>query len=174
MSKQVIGKKLRLMNVPVATEIEQGTAQQLVITPEGKVRKKTIDQESRDFLLYNFMVGDLMVDGHFHFLKIMASEFEYLISSFRNNITKTTSSDSGHTHELTIRFDPSLNSFVVLALSSAGDNVDHLFKLIAINAPNQPSGYSGAVSINHQNEIIFINGILTNISLLDPPPVVGD
>lgn len=39
---QVIGKKLRLMNVPTATE--QENVQQLVITPEGKVRKKVIEQ----------------------------------------------------------------------------------------------------------------------------------
>ena len=32
---QVIGKKLRLMNVPLATEEEQ--VQQLVITAQGKV-----------------------------------------------------------------------------------------------------------------------------------------
>lgn len=56
---QVIGKKLRLMNVPVAKE--QETVQQLVITPEGRVRKKETKEniETTDVIVYTLNQANL-------------------------------------------------------------------------------------------------------------------
>lgn len=167
---QVIGKKVRLMNVPLATEQEQ--VQQLVITPQGRVRKK--EQEAVSFL-FLFMVGDFNTDSHYHTLGITTAEFQYLASSFRNNITKQTSEDEGHSHEVTFAFNPATNSFDVLSIISAGD-FQHLPKLISINTPNQPTGFTGTVGLNDTQgtSLYFENGILEDVTSIQQPPVDGN
>ena len=149
---QVIGKKLRLMNVPVATEEEQ--VQQLVITAQGKVKKSA---KTNNFL-FVFMLGNFNADGHIHTLGITTQEFEYLVQSFRNNITKQTSQEAGHAHDVRFGFSPAANSFNVFSITPAGD-VEHSEQLIAINTPNQPSGMT--VSLEVAGVFLeFVNGLL--------------
>lgn len=68
---QVIAKKLRFLNVPTVKTQEQENVQQLVITPEGKVRKKVIEKgntlppvDSRPFKVYTaFLNGTTSVSS---------------------------------------------------------------------------------------------------------------
>lgn len=162
---QVISKKLSLLNVPNATE--QETVQQLVITPEGRVRQKTAPSvetpaaPSNDTLLYVFMVGKLGIDGHYHTLGITASEFQFLLASSTNRLTKSTSTAADHTHEIVFGFDPMQNSFEVDLMSVVRNTSTHQSKLIAINAPNF-WGFSGFVQISQNTALNFVNGIATD------------
>jgi hypothetical protein len=150
MSKQVIGKKLKLMDVPAAT----GEVQQLVITPGGNVVK----EPKKDSLLFAFMLPISAVDAHFHTLSITTAEFQHLLDSFENTIIKETSLEldssfgvTNHSHQVTLKFNPYSNLFEVLSVTP-GDNGEHIGQIITVNSPNLPA--------NGQTVSLDIGGVM--------------
>jgi hypothetical protein len=134
---QVIGKKLKLMDVPKAT----GEIQQLVIDERGNVVKEPKEES----LLFAFMLPLSTADGHFHTLSITAAEFQYLLDSFENTIIKETSLELGssfgitnHSHQVTLKFNAFSNLFEVLSVT-LGDNGEHIGQIITLNSPNLPA-----------------------------------
>lgn len=139
---QVIGKKLRLMNVPTA--IEQETVQQLVITPEGKVRKTANQGNSEDYVYMFRLAGGFF--EHIHTVCLTASDVTFLVLNAnqqgQNTLTKRSNVINEHFHDVTFFYDIIQNKFFPLNITDGGDIV-HNCVLIA----NEPSYFETYLSI---------------------------
>lgn len=168
---QVIGKKLRFMNVPMAKSQEQ--TQQLVITPEGKVRKKEASSSSSEDNVFMFRVGGvanpfpdppLVPVEHYHTVGLTAQDVTYLLSSPGQAVVqKRSNTVNEHFHDVTFHYDAAANTFVASNITSAS-NVEHSAQLIAINGPNQIIGFTGSFMISPETTLNFNNGILTEVT----------
>lgn len=163
---QVIGKKLRLMNVPVAKEQEQ--TQQLVITPEGKVRKKQASENQGTDYVFMFRVGNILTDGHSHTVGLTSSDVETLVNS-SDTITKTSSSSNGHSHEIVIGYNPQQNRFYASSISIGEDGHSH-GEFVEINQFTPPTfTFSGVYTLFSGEELLFENGVFQGPNLSFPP-----
>ena len=139
---QVIAKKLRLMNVPVATA--QESVQQLVITPEGKVRKTANQGNSEDYVHMFRLAGGFF--EHLHTVGLTASDVTFLVLNAyqqgENTVTKRSNVINGHYHDVTFFYDGQQNKFLALTITDSGDIV-HNCVLIA----NEPSYFETYLSI---------------------------
>lgn len=150
---QVIGKKLRLMNVPVAKV--QDVVQQLVITPEGKVRKTANQGNSEDYVHMFRLAGGYF--EHLHTVGLTASDVTFLVlnaySQDENTLTKRSNVINGHYHDVTFFYDAQQNKFRALTITDSGDVV-HNCVLIA----NEPSYFETYLDITQgQFNSLIIN-----------------
>ncbi|MGZ9677538.1 hypothetical protein [Flavobacterium sp. GNP002] len=173
MSKQVIGKKLKLMDVPVAT----GEVQQLVITPEGYVLKKEFTNTEVEEYVFMFRVGKaqppnpgpnpaepVLIYEHYHTVGLTAQDVTHLLSNpGQTDVQKRSNTVNEHFHDVTFYYDAGTNTFVASNITSASD-IEHSAQLIAINAPNQLIGWTGSFSISPETTLTYNNGILTDVT----------
>lgn len=140
---QVIGKKLRLMNVPTATA--QESVQQLVITPEGKVRK-TANQGNPEDYVYMFRLAGGSFE-HEHTVGLTASDVTFLVlNAFDQGaitVTKRSNIINDHFHDVTFYYNSYQNKFLPVNITEGGDIV-HKCVLIA----NEPSYFETYLSIS--------------------------
>ena len=159
---QVITKKVRLLNVPNAEE----ESKQLVIYPDGKVRK-----QKHGFALM-LILGDPS-ESHFHTIELTHQDIEELTNNIDYSITKKTNTVNGHFHTVELELETD-NSFQIDSISDAGD-IEHAPLINLIGSGNgtitnpepeptpTPTGYTGEFRC-YDKQFVVQNGLITSVS----------
>ena len=158
MSKQVIGKKLKLMNVPEAN----GEVQQLVIDEHGNVKQIEIPNNTiqRDYV-HMFRVQDENAPDHFHTFGLTVENIEDLLANPEHYPGVLTTSANGHTHSFKIGYNPETNSIFKYAQEATDPRLE--IKLIGTPDVSTPTGYTGEFTTNGKI-IVVQNGLITSVS----------